>query len=42
MKVCWQVTGTRKDPWAAANLFEVEQEKSQEEKGAVNVKRAAD
>jgi hypothetical protein len=33
MKVCWQVTGTRKDPWAAANPFEVEQEKSQEERG---------
>jgi hypothetical protein len=33
MKVCWQVTGTRKDPWAAANPFEVEQEKSHEERG---------
>jgi hypothetical protein len=33
MKVCWQVTGTRKDPWAAANPFEVEQMKSQEERG---------
>ncbi len=33
MKVCWQLTGTRKDPWAAANPFEVEQEKSQEERG---------
>lgn len=33
MTVCWQVTGTRKDPWAAANPFEVEQEKPQEEKG---------
>jgi len=31
MKVCWQVTGTRKDAWAAANPFEVEQEKSPEE-----------
>src|SRR5215217_5061831 len=27
MKVCWQVTGTRKDPWAAANPFVVEEEK---------------
>jgi hypothetical protein len=33
MKVCWQVTGTRKDPWAAANPFEVEQEKPEEEPG---------
>jgi hypothetical protein len=33
MKVCWQVTGSRKDPWAAANPFEVEQEKSQEDRG---------
>jgi hypothetical protein len=33
MKVCWQVTGTRKDPWAEANPFEVEQEKSQEDRG---------
>jgi hypothetical protein len=33
MKVCWQVTGSRKDPWAAANPFEVEQEKPQDERG---------
>jgi len=33
MKVCWQVTGSRKDPWAAANPFEVEQEKREEERG---------
>ena len=33
MKVCWQVTGSRKDPWAAANPFEVEQEKPEEERG---------
>jgi hypothetical protein len=33
MKVCWQLTGSRKDPWAAANPFEVEQEKPQEERG---------
>jgi len=33
MKICWQVTGSRKDPWAAANPFEVEQEKTEEERG---------
>ena len=33
MKICWQLTGTRKDPWAAANPFEVEQEKPEEERG---------
>jgi hypothetical protein len=33
MKVCWQLTGSRKDPWAAANPFEVEQEKPEEERG---------
>jgi hypothetical protein len=33
MKVCWQLTGTRKDPWATANPFEVEQEKPEEERG---------
>jgi hypothetical protein len=33
MKVCWQLTGTRKDPWAAANPLEVEEEKPQEERG---------
>ena len=33
MRICWQLTGTRKDPWAAANPFEVEQEKPQEEQG---------
>jgi uncharacterized protein with von Willebrand factor type A (vWA) domain len=33
MKVCWQVTGTRKDPWAAANPLEVEEDKPQEERG---------
>src|SRR3712207_4951923 len=31
--VCWQVTGTRKDPWATANPFEVEQEKPEEQRG---------
>jgi hypothetical protein len=33
MKVCWQLTGSRKDPWAAANPFEVEEGKPQEERG---------
>src|SRR5215212_2291635 len=33
MKVCWQVTGSRKDPWAAANPLEVEQEKREEDRG---------
>src|SRR5215213_7958319 len=33
MKVCWQVTGSRKDPWAAENPFVVEQEKPEEERG---------
>lgn len=28
MKVCWMVTGNRKDPWAQANQLVVEQEKS--------------
>ena len=33
MKVCLQLTGSRKDRWAAANPFEVEQEKPEEERG---------
>jgi hypothetical protein len=33
MKVCWQVTGSRKDPAAAAHPFEVEQEKREAERG---------
>jgi hypothetical protein len=33
MKVCWQVTGSRKDAWAAANPFEVEEEKPPEDRG---------
>jgi hypothetical protein len=33
MQVCWQLTGSRKDAWAAANPFEVEQEKPEEERG---------
>jgi hypothetical protein len=33
MKVCWQVTGSRKDPSAAAQPFAVEQEKREEERG---------
>jgi hypothetical protein len=33
MKVCWQVTGSRKDRWAAANPLEVEREKREAERG---------
>ena len=33
MKVSWQVTGIRKDPWANANRIEVEVEKSNKERG---------
>lgn len=33
MKVCWQVTGSRKDAWAQANPLIVEQEKSATERG---------
>jgi hypothetical protein len=32
MKVCWQITGSRKDAWAQANPFSVEQEKSATER----------
>lgn len=33
MKVSWQVTGVRKDPWALANPLKVEQKKSAGERG---------
>lgn len=33
MKVCWQVTGARQDPWALTNPLAVESDKSDEEKG---------
>src|SRR5919202_6327827 len=33
MKVSWQVTGIRKDPWANANRIVVEENKSNEERG---------
>jgi hypothetical protein len=33
MRVCWQLTGSRKDRAAAANPFEVEREKREEERG---------
>ncbi len=33
MKVSWQVTGIRKDPWANAHRIEVEEEKSDKERG---------
>jgi hypothetical protein len=34
MKVSWQVTGTRKDPWAEANRPVVEQDKPAKEQGS--------
>lgn len=33
VKVCWQVTGVRKDPWAVANRIPVETEKTGPAKG---------
>ena len=33
MKVSWQVTGIRKDPWANAHRIEVEEEKPDKERG---------
>jgi trimeric autotransporter adhesin len=33
VKVCWQVTGCRKDPWALANPFQAEQEKPERDRG---------
>ena len=33
MKVSWQVTGIRKDPWANANRIQVEEDKSDKERG---------
>jgi hypothetical protein len=33
IRVCWQVTGSRKDRWAVANPLTVESEKSEEERG---------
>jgi hypothetical protein len=33
VKVSWQVTGIRQDPWANANRLRVEEEKPEEEKG---------
>lgn len=33
LRVSWQVTGTRKDPWAKANPIVVEEEKAPSEKG---------
>jgi hypothetical protein len=33
VKVSWQVTGTRQDPWAAANRIAVEEDKTAGEKG---------
>jgi hypothetical protein len=33
MKVSWQVTGIRKDPWANANRIQVEEDKPNKERG---------
>jgi hypothetical protein len=33
MKVSWQVTGIRKDPWANANRIQVEEDKPHKERG---------
>jgi hypothetical protein len=33
IKVSWQVTGIRKDPWANANRIEVEEDKPSKERG---------
>jgi hypothetical protein len=33
MKVSWQVTGIRKDPWADANRIQVEEDKPDKERG---------
>ena len=33
MKISWQVTGIRKDPYAETNRIQVEEEKPQEEQG---------
>lgn len=33
MKVSWQVTGTRSDPWANAHRIQVEEDKSEHERG---------
>jgi hypothetical protein len=33
MKVSWQVTGIRKDPWASANQIQVEEDKPAKERG---------
>jgi hypothetical protein len=33
MKVSWQVTGIRQDPWANVNRIQVEEDKPDKEKG---------
>jgi hypothetical protein len=33
MKVSWQVTGIRRDPWASAHRVHVEQDKTAKERG---------
>ena len=33
MKISWQVTGIRKDPWANAHRIQVEEDKPDKERG---------
>jgi hypothetical protein len=33
LKVCWQVTGIRRDPWAEAHRIRVEKKKTRIERG---------
>jgi len=33
MKVSWQVTGIRKDPWANANPIQIEKDKPDQDRG---------
>ena len=35
LKVSWQVTGVRRDPWAEANRVVVEAEKEPDERGSL-------
>ena len=37
MKVSWQVTGIRKNPWANANRIEVEEDKSERNEATIYI-----
>jgi len=37
MKISWQVTGIRKDPWADANRIQVEEDKPDKERGTIYI-----